>query len=83
MPTRCSRGVFSINFMLCSCLLVGNKHVAMGVTVDTFPIFGESLLEALQEKLGDKWNKEVEESWLEVYKVFSSEMIRVISAQKK
>ena len=67
----------------CSGLLVGNKHVAMGVTVDTFPIFGESLLEALQEKLGDKWNKEIEDSWLEVYKVFSSEMIRVMSAQKK
>ena len=62
---------------------VGKKHVAMGVKVDTFPIFGESLLHALHEKLGDKWTPAFEASWLEVYRALSSEMITVMTATMK
>lgn len=62
---------------------VGKKHVVMGVTVDTFPMMGEALLQTLREKLGDKFTPGVEESWLEVYRALSSEMITAMNEQTK
>jgi hemoglobin-like flavoprotein len=62
---------------------VGKKHVAMGVPIDTFPIFGEALMYALQTKLGKGWSKDIENAWLEVYEVLSGEMISVMNKNSK
>jgi hemoglobin-like flavoprotein len=62
--------------------IVGTKHVTLGVPVNTFPIMGESLLQTLSEKLGDKFTREVEDSWIEVYRVLSNEMILAMSKKK-
>ena len=62
---------------------LGNKHVAMGVTSDTFPIMGESLIQTLREQLGEYFTPAVEASWWEVYKALSHEMVTVIENSKK
>jgi len=42
---------------------LAQKHVDWGVTVEMYPLFLESLLEALAETFGDAWESRFEAAW--------------------
>lgn len=61
---------------------LGRKHVHFGVKEDYFPPMGDALILALKELLGDKITEEVQESWVQVYKALSGQMIKAMNEER-
>jgi hemoglobin-like flavoprotein len=45
--------------------LLGHKHCVRGIPVEAYPLFQETLLDALAEFHGDDWDAQVEKQWRE------------------
>jgi hemoglobin-like flavoprotein len=43
--------------------IVGQKHKALGIPAETFPIFGQCLLETLEQFHGIDWNPQLGDEW--------------------
>lgn len=56
---------------------IGEKHRALGVTPEQYPIVGENLLGAIKEVLGDAATDEIIEAWGEAYGVIAKVFIDV------
>jgi hemoglobin-like flavoprotein len=60
---------------------LGMKHVQYGVKPEYFPSMGRALVFTVESMLGpDEFNRQVKDSWVEVYGALSYDMIR---AQKQ
>jgi hemoglobin-like flavoprotein len=57
---------------------IGRRHVSYGVSPHFFPFFGQAMVYALGNLLGDKWTPELEEVWLDLYDSFSGIMMKAI-----
>mmetsp|Transcript_45789 Transcript_45789/g.110985 ORF Transcript_45789/g.110985 Transcript_45789/m.110985 type:complete len:160 (+) Transcript_45789:141-620(+) len=55
---------------------LGHKHVGYGVKPEYFPSMGRALIYAVKENLGEKFNDETKDAWIEVYGALSYDMIR-------
>lgn len=56
---------------------VAEKHVALGVKPDQYPVVGEALLQAVKDVLGDKATDEVIDAWGEAYNVIADAFINI------
>jgi hemoglobin-like flavoprotein len=56
---------------------LARRHVEYGAKPEYFPVVGECLLLTLKERLGIKWNTEVEAAWTSVYTLLSGAMIAI------
>ncbi|MFC3040543.1 NO-inducible flavohemoprotein [Virgibacillus xinjiangensis] len=54
---------------------IAEKHVALGVKPEQYPVVGETLLEAVKEVLGDQATDEVIQAWGEAYNAISDTFI--------
>jgi hemoglobin-like flavoprotein len=61
---------------------VGKKHAKMGVQESYFPFMGESLIEMMQEMLGNSFTPQVEHAWLNVYKALSDGIVTSMNTEK-
>jgi hemoglobin-like flavoprotein len=57
-------------------LALGGQHAEFGVKASHYPSMGHALLRTIEELLGDKFEGEMKEAWLEVYQALSYDMIR-------
>lgn len=57
---------------------LGKRHVRYQVKPHYFPFMFQALVYALSEELGDRWNLDVEEAWVEVYDELSGEIMKTI-----
>jgi len=57
---------------------IGRRHVSYGVSPHFFPFFGQAMVYAMGNLLGDKWTPELKEVWLELYDSFSGIMMKAI-----
>lgn len=62
---------------------LGVKHIRYGVKPEMFPMMGESLIYTLEESLKEEFTGAVKESWLEVYKALSQDMIRAMAKHNR
>ena len=62
--------------------LLAQRHGKYGVQPGHYKVVGECLLWTLEQGLGDKWNKELQEAWTTVYIILSSAMIEARSAEE-
>lgn len=56
---------------------VTEKHVALGVSADQYPIVGEKLLEAVKDVLGDAATDEVIDAWEQAYNYIADVFIDI------
>lgn len=56
---------------------IGHKHRALGVKPEHYPIVGETLLQAIQDVLGDAVTDEILDAWAKAYKVIADAFINV------
>lgn len=61
---------------------LARRHSKYGVNTKQFAVVGQALLWTLEKGLGDKWTKEVNEAWTEVYTILSDAMIKVMNENK-
>lgn len=54
---------------------LGLKHVRYGVRPAMFPVFGDCLVETLEEVLGGDMTPSVRKAWVDTYKVLSGFMV--------
>lgn len=57
---------------------LGKRHIGYGVSPHFFPFMGQAILYALSICLGDAWNDDLKESWLEVYDELSGDIMKSI-----
>jgi hemoglobin-like flavoprotein len=55
---------------------LGARHNKYGTKSEHYAVVGECLIWTLSQGLGDRWNKETEEAWLQAYTVLSGAMIQ-------
>ena len=53
---------------------LGKRHLQYGVTADHYGTVAKALLFTLEAGLGDAWNAEVKEAWVETYSVLANTM---------
>ncbi|MFC0524931.1 NO-inducible flavohemoprotein [Pontibacillus salicampi] len=58
---------------------VTEKHRALGVKAEQYPIVGETLLEAVKDVLGDGVNEEIMEAWARAYQEIATIFIDIES----
>jgi nitric oxide dioxygenase len=56
---------------------IGQKHRALGVQPEHYPIVGENLLQAIKDVLGDAATSEIIEAWAEAYGVIADAFIGI------
>ena len=56
---------------------IGQKHRALGVQPEHYPIVGENLLQAIKDVLGDAATGEIIEAWAEAYGVIADAFIGI------
>lgn len=54
---------------------LAQRHTAYGVKPEHYIIVGEALLWTLEQGLGENWNAEVKDAWIECYTILSGAMI--------
>ncbi len=54
---------------------LGQRHVAYGVRLEHYPIFGAVLLETFADFLGERWTPAHHDAWVQAYDVFSAIML--------
>eukprot|EP00123_Amoebidium_parasiticum_P004193 comp15475_c0_seq1/m.12461 comp15475_c0_seq1/g.12461 ORF comp15475_c0_seq1/g.12461 comp15475_c0_seq1/m.12461 type:complete len:398 (-) comp15475_c0_seq1:32-1225(-) len=57
-------------------------HVAIGVTPQMFDAFGEALVFAMKERLGEEWNEMTEQAWRSSYRAVSTLLQNIMDRQK-
>mmetsp|Transcript_15709 Transcript_15709/g.29970 ORF Transcript_15709/g.29970 Transcript_15709/m.29970 type:complete len:147 (-) Transcript_15709:51-491(-) len=57
---------------------VGQRHAKMQVSPSFFPFLGQSLIWALEQKLGEQFTAEHRRAWEETYEAISNEIIKEI-----
>ena len=57
---------------------IGKRHVSYGVSPHFFPFFGQAMVYALSNLLGDYMTPELREVWLELYDSFSGIVMKAI-----
>lgn len=62
---------------------LGKRHVKYGVSPHFFPFMGQALLFALESALGNHWNDDLKEAWVEVYDELSGGIMKSIFANSK
>ena len=55
--------------------MLAQRHDKYGAQPAHYQVVGECLIWTLSTGLGDKWNKETEESWIAAYTILSGAMI--------
>ncbi len=55
---------------------IAHRHVQTHVTPEQYPIVGESLLQAMQDVLGDVVTEDIMEAWREAYQILAQVFIR-------
>lgn len=60
---------------------LAQRHTVYGVKPEHYIIAGDILIWTLEQGLGENWNKEVKEAWIECYTILSDAMIEA-SGQK-
>lgn len=55
--------------------MLAKRHDKYGAKPAHYQVVGECLIWTLSTGLGDKWNKETEESWIAAYTILSGAMI--------
>lgn len=58
---------------------LGVAHARKNVGAEQFPPLGRAIMEAIKERLGDKWTPEVANAWESVYAAIS---VRIVSAME-
>lgn len=56
--------------------LIANKHVALGVRAEHYPLVGQTLLASLKELLGDQATPRLLEAWALAYQQLADHLIR-------
>lgn len=56
---------------------IGQKHRALGITPEQYPIVGENLLKAIKDVLGEAATDEIIEAWAEAYGVIADAFIGI------
>lgn len=56
---------------------VTEKHVAIGVEAEQYPVVGETLLEAVKDVLGETASDDILDAWGKAYKYIADEFIRI------
>ncbi len=59
------------------------RHVGYGVKAEDYKAVGNALIWTLQQGLGSDWTPEVEQAWVNCYKVLSDTMINAAGYSKK
>jgi hemoglobin-like flavoprotein len=54
---------------------LGSRHVKYGVLPEHYPMVGGALLKAMAIVLGDAWTPEVQQAWIDAYKVIAQLML--------
>lgn len=57
---------------------LGVKHAGYGVTADQFQPVAEALLWTLEQGLGEDWNDDLKQAWIEAYTLLSTVMIEAM-----
>lgn len=57
---------------------VGERHAKMKISPSLFPFLGESLIWALEQKLGSQFTAAQREAWEEVYDAVSDQIVAEI-----
>ena len=57
---------------------IGRRHVSYGVSPHFFPFFGQAMVYALSNLLGDYMTPELKEVWLELYDSLSGVIMKAI-----
>ncbi|HJW30755.1 MAG TPA: globin domain-containing protein, partial [Saprospiraceae bacterium] len=60
--------------------MLAKRHVMYGVKPEFFTPVGAALLWTLEQELGEHWNEDVKEAWIECYCLVSSAMIESMAA---
>lgn len=55
---------------------LGKRHVGLGVKAHYYPYMGQAIFHAIRDVMGNKWTKELEEAWQDVYDELSGEMMK-------
>jgi hemoglobin-like flavoprotein len=59
---------------------LARRHANYGAQPEHYPVVGQALLGMLEIELGDHWNDETRQAWIEVYTVLSEAMIDAANA---
>lgn len=59
---------------------LGARHNKYGTKGEHYAVVGQCLIWTLSQGLGDRWNKETEEAWLQAYATLSGAMIQAQTA---
>lgn len=54
---------------------LAQRHTTYGVKAEHYAIVGQALLWTLEQGLGENWNVEVKQAWIECYTILSNAMI--------
>ena len=57
---------------------IGRRHVSYGVSPHFFPFFGQAMVFAMANLLGDAWTEELKAVWLELYDSLSGVIMKAI-----
>ena len=57
---------------------LGRRHIGYGVSPHYYPFMGQAVVYALAECLGDAWNNDLKEAWVEVYDELSGDIMKSI-----
>lgn len=57
--------------------VIANKHVALGVRAEHYPLVGQTLLASLQEWLGDRASPTLLEAWALAYQQLTEQLIQI------
>ncbi|MGF1459015.1 MAG: globin family protein [Leptolyngbyaceae cyanobacterium] len=57
-------------------MAMGVRHAGYGVSASHYPMVGQAMLQALAVTLGSDWTPELQQSWLEAYRVVADVMLK-------
>jgi hemoglobin-like flavoprotein len=57
---------------------LGKRHMGYGVSPHYFPFLGQALTYALSKTMGDDWNEDLNNAWLDVYEQLSGEIMKTM-----
>ena len=62
---------------------LAKRHVHYGTKPEQYQTVGQALIWVLQNSLGDEWDEEIGQSWMDLYNLCASSMIKASDSIKQ